>query len=145
MKITNTSIFNQVRSIWGDKFIHLLIGDVAYWAPRYDEVQEMVGKNFVEKYKYAAEVFDCDDFALILHAFVRQEMYRQRKEVGKMESNFYPWAFGEIWGHKFMNHEGGHAVNICITKDRGLILIEPQGDRVWSPTKETDEAFYIRM
>ncbi|UCB50937.1 MAG: hypothetical protein JSW56_08820, partial [Deltaproteobacteria bacterium] len=70
------------------------------------------------------EIMDCDDHALILHAFVIQKRYRQ-VEKGKLKKpQWYPWAFGQAWGYKFRGTKRSHAVNICITRDEKVLLID---------------------
>jgi len=111
------------------------VADKNYYLPTSKELAELLKEGFIDKYKFKNELFDCDDYALILHAWIRQKQYK--------ESWINPWAVGEIWG-KFKDNEGFHAMNFAITSDRGFLLIEPQTDGV--TYYETTNAFvFIRM
>jgi len=107
---------------------HIFIADWTYITPSRNKVWSMVKDNYIDEYKYISSVFDCDDFALVLHAWMRQEQYRRKWK--------YPWAFGEAWTKK-------HALNITLT-DEGLMLIEPQNDEM-RKINEKDHYTFIRM
>ena len=44
--------------------------DRDYWAPTKREVEDLFFDTYFEEYKYVKQLFDCDDFALITHAYV---------------------------------------------------------------------------
>lgn len=114
---------------------YCFVADREYYLPTLEEITNLIQKSFIEKYKYKLETFDCDDFALILHAWIRQEQYRENRK--------YPWAFGECWG-KFDKVDEFHAKNFTITHEGKLLLIEPQTDEV--KYYETSDIFvFIRM
>lgn len=97
----------------------------------------LLAESEFEKYKYHKNTFDCDDFSLILHAFVRQEQYRRKDWKN-------PWAFGEAWGNKFKGELQEHAVNIALTK-KEILLIEPQTDEIWTANPDNDNIYFVRM
>jgi hypothetical protein len=88
---------------------------------------------------------DCDDFAQILHSFIVQERYREMMHRGSNKKEWLPWAFGQCWGQKFQGKDGGHAINLCVTRDSGIMLIEPQNDALWEAKKGEDFVFFIRI
>ena len=111
-----------------------LIADRKYYLPTIEEINLLLDEGFIEYYKYRIETFDCDDFALILHAWIRQEQYKQKWN--------YPLAFGECWGEFETNIY--HAMNFAITNEEKFILIEPQTDEV--KRYESDDTFFaLRM
>ena len=68
------------------------------------------------------------------------------KEEGKLSSEeCFPWTFGQVWGSKFNGKEMRHAINICFTRDKGFILIEPQNDVIRLMEKEKDEIYWVRF
>lgn len=107
------------------------IADRKYKKPTRTEVEKLLRETYFEDYEWTKEVFDCDDFAVILNAFVKQNRY---KEGAKL-----PWAFGEAWVKG-----GEHAVNIVITSDNKILLIEPQADKIWEAS-EKDEIVFIKI
>jgi hypothetical protein len=124
----------EIHEIVRQYCLYCFVADGNYYLPTLEEIKTLIKKSFIEKYKYKIETFDCDDFALILHAWIRQKQYRDKWEN--------PWAFGEVWG-KFKKNEF-HAMNFVITRDKGFLLIEPQTDEVKS-YETTDTCVLIRM
>ena len=100
---------------------YLIIRDTAYRVPALEEVKRLLKETFIEEYQYRANSFDCDDYALILDAFVKQEGYKQGWSL--------PWTFGQVYGVFPDYSPEFHARNIILTTD-GLYLIEPQLDEV---------------
>jgi len=100
---------------------YLVLRDNEYTVPKLEEVKKLLKETFFEKYQYRAESFDCDDFALILDAFVKQEAYKQ----GWKRS----WTFGQAYGIFPDFSPEFHARNIVLVKE-GLYLVEPQLDEV---------------
>ena len=121
------------------------IADREYWWPAYDKVKSLLWDTYIDRYRYTLEMFDCDDFALVLHAFVVQERYRQIEKRKLSKDEWLPWAFGQVWGTKFQNEVKDHAVNICVTSDKGVTLIEPQNDAIWSFNPANDILYAVRM
>ena len=109
------------------------ISDKVYATPTESDAWSLLKDNYIEQYRYMTETFDCDDYALLLHAWVRQEQYRNKWE--------HPWALGEAWGYF-----GGekHALNVVVTADNGLMLIEPQSDGMRKNDKK-DIFTFVRM
>jgi len=101
--------------------------------------------TYLEKYRWIADVFDCDDRGIVLHAFVIQQRYYQIQERKISKEEWFPWALGEVWASMFRGKVSGHAINICLTRDAGLLLIEPQTDQMWSADREKDRPYFIRI
>lgn len=98
---------------------YLIIRDTEYTVPTLEEVKKLLKETFIEEYQYRANSFDCDDYSLILDAFVKQEGYKQGWSK--------PWAFGQVYGIFPDYSPEFHARNIVLTVE-GLYLIEPQLD-----------------
>ncbi len=97
------------------------VEDNDYFCPTFEQLWDLIRNSKIDAYSYHKETFDCGDFSLILHAFVRQCQYDMDWPN--------PWLFGEVFG-KFSDIGGSHARNFCVTSDRGFILPEPQNDRL---------------
>ena len=91
------------------------------------KLKQLLYENRIDKKKYVKDSFDCDDFALQLHAAI------------KRKGNY---AFGEVHG-TFRGNSTYHAVNICICK-HCIVLIEPQTDKIWTCT-EDDKVYRLRI
>ncbi len=89
--------------------------------PNLEQVQTLMGRTWLERYRYQLERFDCDDFALVAHAFVVQERYKSGDQHG--------WAFGQVRG-LFDGAVTGHAMNWVVTDDKVVRYVEPQDDSV---------------
>lgn len=96
----------------------VFLGDREYWVPTFESVQNFLSQDGISSRDYVIEKFDCDDFALLLHAAVR---------VYTLERDYLPWAFGEVW-------VPGHALNWVLLRECDCVppvlrFIEPQFDR----------------
>lgn len=112
--------------------------DGNYVMPTRDELTKLLFDSEINFREYVSEIQDCDDFALLLHAYVIKQRYEDY-DTGKIpKGRRYPLAFGQIWYQSF---QGPHAVNICITRDDGVLMIEPQTDRIWKPSKDLIVSF----
>jgi len=69
--------------------------------------------NQIDKKQYKKTIYDCDDFAESLKGDVRH-----------WDSHL---AFGTAWIHR---ENGNHALNITVTKNRKLVFVEPQTDKM---------------
>jgi hypothetical protein len=120
----------------------LNVADVLYVMPSEKEVKKMLFDSQIDSYVHTAHtispisgLLDCDDFALLLHAHVVKTRYNDFKAGKIPKSQLYPLAFGQIW---YIDPKiGFHAINICITHDKGVLLIEPQNDKIWKAKKGT--------
>lgn len=146
MKTNHKQIVKDLQTIWPSLIDNLpgptsiALADKDYWMITKAQVKEIVSKTWFEKYHGVVEGFDCDDYALLFYAFVVQERYKQMRESG--ETAWLPWAIGIAWGSMFDGRIAPHAVNIAITRDAGIILIEASNDKVWIPTSKTDLVYF---
>ena len=95
-------------------------------------------------YKWISELYDCDDFALCLHAHMR--IQRFKKHIANLipDSQKYPSAFGQIWGSEMMSVKSPHAVNVMICTE-GIYVIEPQNGRIEKADPVRDKAWEVRF
>ncbi len=77
---------------------------------------------------YKAENWDCDDFADLFAAFARICHRRTSPNAGAA------LPVGILW--YVAAGRGGHAVNVALTSDHGLVVIEPQSGNLLTLTPE---------
>lgn len=99
----------------------IFVADRTYKQPSLQELEDLLFLTYFEEYKWTKEVFDCDDFADILAAYVKQNRYKEHAKL--------PWSFGICWGSVRQ-----HALNIAVTNNDKVYLIEPQNDEIWEAT-----------
>lgn len=102
------------------------------------QILKETAPNRPEASDYIKEVFDCDDFALIMHAEV----------VKWARDNDYkkPLAFGQVWGSIQVQGEWvNHAINWFITPTKQIMFLEPQLDKVFAPEHNIQEAYFLRI
>jgi len=105
--------------------------DSDYGLPTIQQVKDFLEENDVNQYHFKEETFDCDDFALQLHAEVKRQ---------------YHWAFGECFGDKIKGVEKLHNLNFFIAADdRQGYLVEPQTDEIWKAEIGRDNILIIGM
>lgn len=126
---TATQIRAMLREIWPD-LKEIWCFDQNYQFPTGEDVARALKVSGVNFEKQEGEVFDCDDYALQLHAEIK------RKRMG--------WAFGEAFGSKIRGWPRYHVLNICCTMS-GVLLIEPKTDEMWQPNPTADNLLFVRM
>ena len=96
-----------------------------------DEVLALAAQSGVKETPMRGEAFDCDDYALQLHAFVKRHAS-------------VLWAFGEATGSRFKNIHEPHTLNICWAED-GVYLLEPQTYAIWTADPKHDWVMAIKL
>ena len=141
--LKGSRVLGELLKIWPELNPgRLWLADSVYVMPTEKELKEILFRSKVDSYKYTKNIQDCDDYALFLHTDVILYRYENFKK-GKIDKDqLYSWAFGQIWYKD--SRIGYHAINICITRDKGVLLIEPQNDKIFKPKKDITIRF-IRM
>ena len=120
----------------------IITTDLVFWLPSYEKLWSLVVESFIDQYQYVANQFECEEFSILLSAFIKQERYRVMQEKGLKKQEHFSWAFGEAYG----NFGGGpHAINICVCDDKKIYLIEPQNDKIRPVNPKMDVARFIRI
>ena len=119
-----------VYNILKKQYPHAVIKvpDKDYKKPSREFLWNELISSYIEDYEYLINTTDCDDFALFLHAWIRQQQYKEQWPQ--------PLAFGEAWSNE-------HALNISVLDDDSVVLIEPQNDYI-RPATDYDINF-VRM
>lgn len=108
------------------------------------EMEKDIRKFPYWMYKWIAELFDCDDYALCLHAHMRVQRLKKYISGGVASGQVFPSAFGQAWGAKMMGVESPHAINVMICIE-GIFVIEPQSGNIMKADPERDKAWEIRF
>jgi len=118
--ITVTEAKDIIKATLGDRLIshsHIHMADAEYYCPSVEYVEHLLEQDLLDRMQYAAESFDCDDYAFVLKARFCLDAYKH----GERRSAH---CAGFVWGR--LPHP--HAMNWVITDDKVLRLIEPQND-----------------
>jgi len=99
------------------------MGDAHYYLPTLSEVQQLLKASALDRRTWLSERFDCDDFSHVLKGEFSIHAY----DAGDIS---YGFSAGIIWGN-FSWAQGYHAVNLIVTDDQVLRLIEPQNDTIY--------------
>ena len=118
-----------------------------YYLPTLKEVKKIIYETRVNEMRPEADIFMCADFALQLHAHVKI-LWREKGSAATI-------AFGEAWGTKFnlsrkgvltlRGVEASHAVCFAVTRDYGLVLIEPTNGKIWKAIPGEDSIHFLKM
>lgn len=107
---------------------HLHLPDLKYYCPSLEYTKKVMKESLTETMVWTEEIFDCDDFAIVLKADFAKDAYRNLARRS-------PHCFGIVWG----SLPGPHAINWVITDDKQFWFVEPQNDTIYKPSnKETD-------
>ena len=89
--------------------------------------------DLTEHIPYIPERFDCDDYAWVVAGEVKKWFWKSPVKASI--------AFGMLWGdirkESDPDKPRGHAVNFLVTRDRNIVLIEPQNDGVFNFTSKS--------
>lgn len=99
-------------------------GDNQYYLPTQDEMDFIITESGLERKKFMAERFDCDDFAFILKGEVSAHAY----QAGQLTCGI---CAGIAWGYFQWNPRGYHAANWFLDSSGVLNFIEPQWDVIF--------------
>lgn len=137
--ITNTELRTLLQQQWPElDQDNVYLPDTKFILISPKELEEIIEDNPLSKYKYIDQAFDCDDYCLLLQAHVIIKRYT--KIVFEDRTQF-PWAFGQMW---FKAKDSYHTLNICITSDNEIRVIEAQLN-IFSLLRKDIEVTFIRF
>jgi hypothetical protein len=117
-EIITTTLGSKITS---DAVVRM--GDAQFYLPTLEEVKQLLTESSLDRRNWLAERFDCDDFSYVLKGEFSIHAY----DMGDIS---YGFSDGIIWGN-FSWVQGYHAVNVVVTNDQVLRLIEPQKDTIY--------------
>ncbi len=103
--------------------------DSRYYLPTLEEARTIIENSNMARLASAesatdrGEIFDCDDFSLLLKARFAYAAYRNRDRHVNA-----PYCFGIVWG--LLPFPFPHSLNWMVTDDRELHFIEPQRQEI---------------
>ena len=92
-----------------------------YYSIEKDEIKQIIKKDNTNLYEYIVEMFDCDEFGLILMSNIMRISYECRYN--------YRLAFGMIIGYNKTANRN-HLMNFFIDKNLVYWCLEPQNDKI---------------
>lgn len=126
MIVTRQELELECRNL--SLYAHWKIGDREYYRPTYHHVEEFLQAEWTDKLTYLKEIFDCEDFEVVVLAscrvYVANLVYFGEIDKKDMRA----WTMAGIWG--FHRRLGHHGWNIVWTSDRGWRQFEPQTDEI---------------
>ena len=110
--IHNITITNPENSI---------ILDTTYYSIEKDYMIDLLENDRTNEYTYIPEMFDCDEFGIVLMANLMKVSYRCKYD--------YRIAIGIIIGYNYINNIS-HLMNFFIDKNNVIWCVEPQNDTI---------------
>lgn len=120
--ILSNIIREKFQEYWPSLFF-MIITDKVYNYPTMVEFRDFLNEYRKTIPEYVDQLYECEEFALNMLAFQRRYQVDLYKK-GKSEN--INWAFGLVGGSNFKTQKDMHFCNVCIVKDKGLVLVEPQ-------------------
>ena len=140
MIIQTNHIREQLNKIWPDlKFV--VLSDPTYFQPTLQQLSDKLNEFKKLDYKYIKNLFECEEFALAFMTYCRST---RAKEYNGSDPRFN-WPLGIVVGTKFNGELINHWICICLVKDLGLLLIDPQDGAKWQPSKDRDNIYFLLM
>jgi len=149
--LSDYDLMLQLRELWPNLKLYtdIRVSDESYYVPTMERLDEVIvaARRVIDSIgnEYLPEIYDCDDFALLLNAVVKAVWVRFAKENNIPKEDWKSLAFAEVWGTQFRGRIMAHAINCCLTRDDGVILIEPQGYSTWVANNSLDSVFFIKL
>ena len=100
----------------------LHISDEEYFLPSVEESRRLMQESKIADYQWYDEVFDCDDFAIMLKAHFCKDAYKHHKRR-------HSHCLGIIWGMV----PRPHALNWVVNDDMKLRFIDPMYGDIYFP------------
>lgn len=117
-----------IYGVYPDITIKFYQADPKYGSLDYDLLFDIWKDSGLGNYRWKANKFDCDDFAVCLKGEVAKYSYKQVRPDDKGS------LCGIMWGR---NARGAHAFNFTIDPFKNLILFEPQNGKQMAPDAYT--------
>ena len=119
----NAMVKNFLSDQTGIAASSISLSDEKYYLADIDKVNEIIEMDWTNTFKYATDVWDCDNFAMLFSA-----------EAGNLYGlNTFFVAFGGIYDAQTKQLLFRHAFNLILTETNGvmnLYLYEPQTDEI---------------
>ena len=119
-----------------------LLTSEVYLLPTFQSVIESINRNSVTNIQLHKNITECEKFAWYLTSNVHME--RSLNAVISKEQ--YSWAFGWAIGIRY-NAFGSesHTMNIAITSDAGIQIIEPKSNLIEDADTSKFNVFWVVM
>ena len=156
MKITAKEITAELQTLWPN-LVDVWPMDSEFWCPTYKELQDSF-ERIAQYREEAAKILhlpsgkgftpmghDCDNYALELQADISRYRYFVASEKSIEFEDLLSWPFGTALCMRVNGESINHAVNICRTRDAGIVFIEPQDFSTWVANKVKDFPYFVEM
>lgn len=141
--ISSTDIRERLKDLWPDLRI-IILADSTYLPVNREKLEKIIKTSGVGEIDNIPLLGDCDDRALILHAYVNRTRACAAAFNWLPEHERFPWTFGEVFLAKFQGFPTNHVVNIAIC-DEDILLVEPQGYKITVADPNNDSPYFVRM
>ena len=121
------------RLLWPRNYT-IELADDAYYCPSEAVARKVIRAAGIDRRRYIAEIFDCDDFAHLLKSAFIENVY----DSG---ARSMPYAMGIVWGNR-----PPHAVNFVALSEGGearIRIVEPQDGRLHEPARAGLRQIYL--
>jgi hypothetical protein len=137
-----TEVEDLIHKAFGGKFFAnniVRLGDENYYLPTKEEVKQVLNTSTLDasQRQWVAERYDCDDFSYVLKGAFSTAAYLANDII-------HGFAVGIIWAN-FNHLNGFHAINLVVTDDEVVHLIEPQGNFFYPAANCRDSITIIVM
>jgi len=141
MILTSEHIRGILKQTWPD-LNQIWLMDAQYEVIPMEWLEKAMKDCSISGLVFRKDLWDCDNYALQLHAKVQLYQYEMAIE-GKLTSD-HSWAFGECTGfNRDVFGDGIHGKNLAIT-DKGIVLVEPQEMTISQPD-EFYTPFFVKF
>ena len=113
--------------------VKIYLPDQLYYCPDLAYTEELIENSMLDKKRWIAEMFDCDDFSWVLKSEFVLDAYR----AGIRRA---PHCFGIVHGLL----PSPHAINWVLNSDGIVRFVEAQTDDIFLP-RETDKNIWLLM
>jgi len=127
-----TEIIKQALAGRMSSTFRVRLRDPEYYCPSLQYVRRLLEQSKVDQRQYKKQVFDCDDFSVMLWSTFVDDAWRDGKRRAAHCAGIIDGRLPQP-----------HAINWVITDDLKFRLIEPQNDSVYGIDGRTAEAWFV--
>jgi len=120
-KITPSELTQLVNDQCDIETLNIHFTDRYYFLPTQDDLENLLHYSRLPQIQYIPEKRDCDDYAHMFKSWLSYMGYGNLT-IAYIEIRMY-----------YPTKTSAHAVNLVVTEDRKVHLLEPQRSFVWNP------------
>lgn len=138
MVTTSEDIRRDLNKIW-ENLDFKVFSDPSWDVPDMKEAKQW--DRQIDKQRYIKRLFECEEIAF--HFMIMQRLADAESWTGEGLQLNRP--LGVAFANRIQGRSINHVVNIWVTSDAGIILMDRQTSEHWAPNTDKDNIYLVIM